>query len=522
MKIDRPGTQRLPIDLSEAVQEKVLKVDRRKFIQNSLMVVSALGAGKRFAAAESASQQQIRGAVSAEQIAAARFPKDFLWGTATSSFQVEGAWNIDGKGESIWDRAAHTPGKIHDGTNADVACDQYHRYKEDIAIMKQLNMKSFRFSASWPRILPTGTGQVNQKGLDHYSRLADALLEAGIRPFCTLYHWELPQALEDKGGWPNRDLASYFADFAAILAKHLGDRITVWAPFNMPSNFTYFGYGAGWQPPYKTGFEQYLKAAHTVNLAQGMAFRALKAASSKATVGSAYGMEPVYPKTNSEADRAAAERFHAIHNLYFIETAMKGQYPKAFLGETPYEAMGFKPGDEKIMKVPLDWIGVHYYCRLVVSDTGIKPENASNPDPTSRMQIGVPDEGPKTDGGLEMWPRGFYDLLMQLTRDYNHPILEISETGGVFKDGPGADGRIHDQRRIEFYRQHMAEMARAMKDGARVRAYHAWTLLDNFEWENGLSGRMGLTYVDFATLKRTIKDSGLWYGRVAAAGRLDV
>lgn len=521
MKIDRQGTQRLPIDLSEAVQEKVSKMDRRKFIQSSLIAAGALATRKGFP--ESPSQPQIPGTASAAEIAAARFPKDFLWGTATSSFQVEGAWNADGKGESIWDRAAHTPGKIHDGTNADVACDQYHRFKEDIAIMKQLNMKSFRFSTSWPRVLPNGTGQVNQKGLDYYSRLADALLEAGIRPFCTIYHWELPQALEDKGGWPNRDLASYYADFAAILAKNLGDRITVWAPFNMPENFTYFGYGVGWAPPNRTGYDQFLKAAHTVCLAHGMAFRAIKAASSKATVGNAYGMEPVYPKTNSEADRAAAARFHNIHNVYFLEAAMRGEYPKAFVGETPYEAMGFKPGDEKIMKIPLDWIGFHYYQRLIASDSSNgAPPDPSNHDPMARIRIENGNEGPKNDAGWEMWPQGFYDQLMRITRDYDHPIIEITETGSVFKDAPGADGRIRDQRRIEFYRQHLAELARAMRDGARVRAYHAWTLLDNFEWNSGFSSRFGLTYVDFATLKRTIKDSGLWYGKVAAAGRLDV
>jgi beta-glucosidase len=500
-----------------------MKVDRRKFIQNSLMVGGALAAGKGFAAAESAAQQQIPGAVSPEQIAAARFPKDFLWGTATSSYQVEGAWNADGKGESIWDRAAHTPGKIRDGSNGDVACDQYHRFKEDIAIMKRINMKSYRFSASWPRVLPNGTGQVNQKGLDYYSRLADVLLEADIRPFCTIYHWELPQALEDKGGWPNRDLAGYYADYAAILAKHLGDRITVWAPFNMPETFTYYGYGAGWAPPYKTGYDQFLKAAHTVSLAQGMAFRAIKAASSKATVGSAYGMEPVYPKTNSAADRAAAARFHAIHNVFFLEAAMRGEYPKAFVGETPYEAMGFKPGDEKIMKIPLDWLGFHYYLRLIASDASKgAPPDPSNHDPRAQIRVETGNEGPKNDAGWEVWPQGFYDLLMQVTRDYNHPIIEISETGGSFQDKPDANGRIHDQRRIEFYRQHLAELARAMKDGAKVRAYHAWTLLDNFEWDNGLTPRMGLTYVDFATQKRTIKDSGHWYGRVATTGRLDV
>jgi beta-glucosidase len=254
-----------------------------------------------------------------------------------------------------------------------------------------------------------------------------------------------------------------------------------------------------------------------------MAFHAIKAASSKATVGSAYGMEPVYPKTNSEADRAAAQRFHNIHNVYFLEAALRGEYPKAFVGETPYEAMGFKPGDEKIMKIPLDWIGFHYYLRLIASDSSKgAPPDPANHDPMAQISIEMGNEGPKTDAGSEIWPHGFYDLLMRITRDYDHPIIEITETGGVFKDGPGADGHVHDQRRIEFYRQHLAELARAMRDGARVRAYHAWSLLDNFEWEDGLASRFGLTYVDFATQKRTIKDSGLWYSRVAAAGRLDV
>ena len=499
-------------------------MDRRSFLKNSLIAGGgAILASKGIAAVESVTSQQIPGAVSSAEIAAARFPKGFLWGAATSSYQVEGAWNIDGKGESIWDRNAHTPGKIKDGSNGDVACDQYHRYQEDIAIMKRLNLKSYRFSTSWPRVLPEGTGKVNQKGLDYYSRLADALLEAGIRPFCTIYHWELPQALEERGGWPNRDLASYFADFAAVLAKNLGDRITVWAPFNMPVTFTYHGYGNGWDPPHKKDIDQFLKAAHTVNLAQGMAFRAIKAESSKATVGSAYGMEPIYPKTNSEADRAAAARLHAARNLYCIEPAFHGTYPKAFIGEIPYEAMGFKPGDEKIMRVPLDWVGVHYYLRLLASDAsdGAKPDSSSH-DPYAQIRTEQSNEGPRTDGGMEMWPRAFYDLLMQLTRDYDHPIIEITETGGVFMDAPGADGRVADLRRIEFYRQHLAELARAMKDGARVRAYHAWSLLDNFEWGSGYTQRFGLTYVDFATQKRTIKDSGYWYGRVAAANRLDV
>jgi beta-glucosidase len=499
-------------------------MDRRGFIQRSLAVASGLLAARNgFAAVESLAHRQVAGAVSPAAIASARFPQDFLWGMATSAYQVEGAWDADGKGESIWDRSAHTKGMIKDTSNADVSCDQYHRYKEDIAILKRLNQKSYRFSTSWPRIQPEGRGRVNTKGIDYYSRLVDALLEAGIRPFCTIYHWDLPQALEDRGGWPNRDLANYYADFAAILAKNLGDRVTVWAPFNMPTHFTYFGYGTGGDPPRKANIDLFLRAVHTVNLAQGLAFRAIKAASSKATVGSAYGMEPVYPKTDSEADRAAAARFNALHNLYCIEPAFHGTYPSAFPGETPYEAMGFRSGDETIMKVPLDWVGVHYYLRLIASDAsnGMKPDLSSR-DPLAGIRIETADEGPKTDGGLEMWPHGLYDLMMQLTHDYNHPIIEITETGGSFLEQPDSNGRVADLRRIEFYRQHLAELARAMADGARVRAYHAWSLLDNFEWSNGYTQRFGLTYVDFATQKRIIKDSGHWYGRVAAASRLDV
>jgi beta-glucosidase len=486
-------------------------MNRRSFLKRSLPCGGALLAGRRLAGQES-------------DFADAKFPKGFLWGTATAAYQVEGAWNADGKGESIWDRFAHTPGKIRDGSNGDVSCDQYHRYKEDIAIMKRLNQKSYRFSTSWPRVQPGGRGAVNAKGLDYYSRLADALLEAGIRPFCTIYHWDLPQALEDLGGWPNRDLADYYADFAGILAKRLGDRVTVWAPFNMPWTFTRYGYGTGSLPPGKTDMGLALKAAHTVNLAQGKAFRAIKAASARATVGNAYGTEPMYPKTDSEADRAATARCHAFRNLYFLHTTVHGDYPKAaFPGEIPYEAMGFRPGDGKIMQVPLDWIGVHYYLRLMVSAAPGGAQAASgNLDPLAGIRVEMGSEGPRTDGGLEVWPRGLYDLLMQFSRDYHNPVIEITETGCAYGDAPDSSGRVADERRIAFYRRHLAELARAIAAGARVRAYHAWTLLDNFEWQYGYANRMGLTYVDFATRRRTIKDSGYWYARVAAANRLDV
>ena len=513
-------------------------MDRRQFATRSVAAVAgaALHPWPAYASAATAASQT-PGAVPDAVIKDARFPEGFLWGVATASYQNEGAWKEDGKGESIWDRFTHTPGKVRGGVTGDVACDQYHRYAQDIAMAKRLHVKSYRFSISWPRIQPTGTGAPNMKGVDHYSRFVDALLAAGIRPWCTMYHWDLPQALEDRGGWPNRDLAGYFADYAGILAKHLGDRITVWAPFNMPWAIAFMGYAAGAFPPCRTSFPDFLKAAHTLGLAQGEAHRSVKAASAKATVGSAYEMAPAYPKRDSEADRAAAARYHAMNNVFFLEAAMKGKYPNAFVGEPPFEVMGFKPGDEKILYAPLDWVGFHYYTRRIVSDashshalggsfsgTEIESDAGGARDPYTQIQATMPTEGPLTEAGLEVWPRGIYDLVTQISKEYNHPPIEITESGCGYLDGPDEEqnGRIPDERRIQWYRETLAELARAIAEGARVRAYHAWTLLDNFQWAEGYTERYGLIYTDFRNQRRTIKDSGYWYGRVAASNRLDV
>jgi beta-glucosidase len=511
-------------------------MNRRRFLNGSLAVAASAMSISTSVGGQGQTSDVSRSVIP-PKVTSSRFPDGFLWGMATASYQVEGAWAEDGKGESIWDRFSHTVGKIKGGATGDVACDQYHLYPNDIAILKQLNQKSYRFSISWPRIQATGTGSPNEKGLDHYSRLVDTLLSAGIRPFCTLYHWDLPQGLEDRGGWPNRDLADYFADYAGIVAKHLGDRITVWAPFNMPWTVAYLGYGVGVFPPGRANYQDFLKAAHTINLAQGKSFRAIKASSSKATVGSAYGMAPAYPKTDSEADRAAAARYHAMNNVYFLEPAIYGRYPKAFVVETPYDVMGFRTGDDKIMQVPLDWIGFHYYTRRIVSDAGseahtsgasfgteIEQDTAGERDPFTRFHAVMPTEGPLTDAGLEVWPRGIYDLVMQISREYNNPIIEITESGCSYLDTPYEkdNGRVPDTRRTHFFREELPELSRAIADGARVRSFHAWSLLDNFEWADGYTQRYGLTYVDFRDQKRTVKDSGLWYGRVAAANRLDV
>ena len=302
----------------------------------------------------------------------------------------------------------------------------------------------------------------------------------------------------------------------------------------MPWSFTNLGYGTGVFPPGRASYTDFLKAAHTVNLAQGEAFRSIKAASSRATVGSAYGMSPAYPMTDSEADRAATARYHAMNNLYFLETAMRGRYPHAFVGEIPYEAMGYRAGDDKIMQVPLDWIGFHYYSRRFVAATGTTAQSGAAGLATETQDTGtagnqytqfravMPTEYPITDGGLEIFPRGIYDLVMQISREYNHPLIEITESGCGYLDSPYArdGGHVPDVRRIAFFRAELAELARAIQDGARVRAFHAWSLLDNFEWNDGYTQRYGLTYVDFRDQQRTIKDSGLWYGQLAATNRL--
>jgi beta-glucosidase len=513
-------------------------MNRRKFLAGSLTAASAslLAKTDSFASASLPATAQSSPTTSS----GAQFPDNFLWGMATASYQVEGAWQEDGKGESIWDRWAHAQGHIKGGDTGDVACDHYHRYAEDIAILKRLNQKSYRFSISWPRIQPSGPGTPNQRGLDHYKRVMDAVHEAGIRPFCTLYHWDLPQWCEDRGGWPNRDMAGWFADYAGIIAKEFGDRITVYAAFNMPWAFTYYGYGIGIHPPGRAKLSDFFKALHTVALAQGQSFRSIKAANPHATVGSAYSMAPGYPKTDSEADRAATARYHAMNNTFFLNAALKGEYPDAFADNAArdevFRIMGFQPGDEELLRAKLDWVGFHYYTRRIISDAtgarraaqqyGTETESdtgdVNGRDPYTRFHAVMPAEGPLTHAGLEIYPRGIYDLVTQISNEYNHPIIELTECGCCYMDGPyeKEGGRIPDPRRTEFFRGVLTELARAIHDGARVRAFHAWSLLDNFEWTDGYSQRYGLTWVDYRDQKRTVKDSGQWYAQVAVTNRV--
>jgi beta-glucosidase len=452
-----------------------------------------------------------------DDVSPIRFPEGFHWGAATASYQIEGAWNEDGKGESIWDRFAHTPGRIKNGDTGDVACDSYHRWPEDVALLREMNLTSYRFSIAWPRIQATGAGPANAKGLDYYRRLVDALLDAGIRPFPTLYHWDLPQALEDRGGWPNRDTAGRFVDYAELVVRALGDRVREWMILNEPGVFTTVGYLLGVHAPGRRDLDAFLRATHVVNLAHGQAFRALKALDPRLRVGTAYSMSPCEPAGDSEADAAAAERWHGFVNDWYLSPALRGRYPRAFRGgEPPAAALGVREGDLELVRAPLDFVGINLYFRTLVQDD---PGDAN----LGARAVGPfgGDVGPKTDFGWEVWPDALHDMILRVTRDYDRPVLEITENGCSYGDGPDASGAIRDRRRIEFHRGYLEAVARAIAAGADVRGYHAWTLLDNFEWAEGFAQRFGLVHVDFATRTRTLKESGRWFGRVAAENALD-
>jgi beta-glucosidase len=440
------------------------------------------------------------------------FPKEFVWGCATASYQIEGAWDEDGKGESIWDRFCHAPDHIRNGDTGDVACDHYHRYREDVALMKDLGLKGYRFSISWPRVFPKGKGPVNQKGLDFYSRLVDELLAAGITPFPTLYHWDLPQALQDEGGWANRDTAQHFADYCARVVDHLGDRVKDWMVFNEPWVFTVLGHMIGIHAPGIHDSSLALRTTHIANLAQGLAVRAVRATGKAQTVGTAFSMAGMYPASESEEDRAAAERMHGFTNVWFLETVQNGRYPDVYEGGTDLERLGVQPGDMEIVKAPLDFIGINLYSRTVVAHD---PQDAN----LRARIVGVPDVE-RTEFGWEVYPEAIHQTIMRIWNDYRRPIY-ITENGCAYGDGPDENGAVNDERRVSFLQRYIGQVGRAIGDGADVRGYYHWTLTDNFEWGEGYGQRFGLVYVDFPTQRRTIKKSGHWYRDLIAANELE-
>jgi beta-glucosidase len=483
-------------------------MDRRKVLRSGLAA-----AGGLVAARTTAAFAQSSGAQTGE------FPPGFMWGAATAAYQVEGGWQADGKGESVWDRFTHTPGTIKHGDTGDVACDSYHRYAEDVALARSLNIKSYRYSIAWPRIQPTGRGAINQAGLDYYKRLTDTILEAGLRPLPTLYHWDLPQALEEQGGWPMRETSDRLADYSALVAAALGDRVKSWGIVNEPKTFTHLGYWQGIHAPGRREPLALLKATHTANLAQGKAFRALKAVNSRFEVGGAYDVGPMLPATDSAADKAAAEQWHKFLNLWFVGTVISGRYPDGVLpADRQHELLGWQDGDEKLIHAPLDFVGLNYYAPWVVrhvDDSGVPGLKAQG-----EWAAGP---GARTDNNWDIYPQGFYDILKTMQREATGPRpIEITENGAAYDMGPSADGRIHDEPRIEYLRLHLNALSRAIRDGVPVRGYHAWSLMDNFEWAEGYSQRFGLTHVDFSSpaRTRTVKESGKWYAKVAAQNRV--
>jgi len=434
------------------------------------------------------------------------FPSNFIWGAVTAAYQIEGAWNEDGKGESIWDRFSHTPGKIEGEDTGDVACDHYHRWREDVALMRRLGLQAYRFSISWPRLLPEGQGRVKQASLDFYDRLVDALLEASIAPFVTLYHWDLPQALQDKGGWPARATAEAFVGYADVASRTLGDRVKHWMTLNEPFVSAMVGYLEGRHAPGHSDLDEALAATHHLLLAHGWAVPVIRRNSPGAQVGIALNLSGQTPASPSAADRAMAWRQDGILNRWFLDPLSARGYP-ADIVQYRGRPMDFvQAGDLEAIATPLDFLGVNYYTRGVVrSDAVPEAENAP------RTVFPNPE---RTEMGWEVYPEGLYELLGRLHFDYRFPVLYITENGAAYLDQIGPDGQVDDPLRVAFFKEHLTAAARAITAGVPLRGYFAWSLLDNFEWAHGYSKRFGLIYVDYPTQRRILKTSARWYRRV--------
>ncbi|SFD34101.1 GH1 family beta-glucosidase [Streptomyces aidingensis] len=460
------------------------------------------------------------------------FPEDFLWGSATAAYQIEGAAREDGRTPSIWDTFSHTPGKVLAGDTGDVACDHYHRWREDIDLMSALNLKAYRFSVSWSRVQPTGRGPAVQRGLDFYRKLADGLLERGIMPAVTLYHWDLPQELEDAGGWPERDTAKRFADYARLVGEALGDRVSMWITLNEPWCSAFLGYGSGVHAPGRTEPEAVLRAAHHLNLGHGLGVRALREVLPRdAQVGITLNPAAVRPHTQAPEDVDAQRRIDALQNRIWTGPVLHGRYPADLIADTSRVSdwSFLKDGDEAAIRQPLDFLGINYYSPTIVSAAEPGSENARNDGHGASNHspwVGAEDvefhqaPGPRTEMGWSIDPTGMTELLMRFHREAPGLPLYVTENGAAFDDKPDADGAVHDPDRIAYLHGHLAAVHAAIEQGADVRGYFLWSLLDNFEWAYGYSKRFGITHVDFDSQARTPKDSAQWYARVIAANQL--
>jgi beta-glucosidase len=434
------------------------------------------------------------------------FPEQFLWGAATSAYQIEGSPMADGAGPSIWHRFSHTPGLVANGDTGDVACDHYRRWHDDVSLMRELGLNAYRFSIAWSRILPEGTGRVNSAGLDFYERLVDALLEAGIRPFATLYHWDLPAALDDRGGWLNPDIARWFADYATIVFQALADRVDLWATLNEPWVVVDGGYLHGkLAPGHRSLFEAPL-AAHHLLLAHGAAVAACRAEGGK-KIGIVVNLEPKHAVSESPADGAARDRAEAYMNHWYLDPILLGRYPEAMPELFGPAWPEFPADDLRRIRQPLDFVGVNYYTRSVVCDVP-----ATLPPRAARV---IEPMRTHTMTGWEVYPEGLTETLIGIGERYGDLPLYVTENGAAFYDPPLADGdRVPDPLRVAYYRDHLRAAHRAIGAGVDLRGYFAWSLLDNFEWAHGYAMRFGLVHVDYRTQKRTPKESAQFYSEV--------
>ncbi|GIG35204.1 glycoside hydrolase family 1 protein [Cellulomonas pakistanensis] len=476
--------------------------------------------------------------------AARRFPDGFVWGAATAAYQVEGATDADGRGPSIWDTFARTPGAVLGGHTGDLGTDHYRRFADDVALMADLGLRAYRFSVAWPRVQPTGRGPANQAGLDFYRRLADTLLAHGIDPVVTLYHWDLPQPLEDAGGWPARDTAWRFADYAGLVAGALGDRVPLWTTLNEPWCTAYLGYASGEHAPGVQDPARALAAVHTLNLAHGLGARAVRAAAGDAAqVSITLNLQVNRAASAAPADVAAKARLDRVANEVFLGPLLDGAYPEEVVAETAHltDWSFVRDGDLDLVRTRLDALGVNYYTTALVAgvpdaagpvpdpggETGPADVQAASPAgderPPANLVTGVRwlhQPGPRTAMGWVVDPSGLTELLLDLHRRRPDLPLWITENGAAYPDAVADDGRVHDADRIAYLHGHLDAVGAALDAGADVRGYLAWSLMDNFEWAYGYERRFGIVHVDYATLERTVKDSGHWYRRLATTGVL--
>lgn len=444
------------------------------------------------------------------------FPEQFVWGSATAAYQVEGAAHEDGRGESIWDRYCAIPGNVQGGDTGDVACDHYHRFREDVALMKELGLRAYRFSISWPRVLPQGRGEVNEKGMAFYSDLVDALLEAGIEPYVTLYHWDLPQALQDEGGWANPQMPSYFLRYARLIFDRLGGRVRHFITLNEPYCAAFLGNYEGRMAPGLHDFSTAVRCAYHMYVGHGLAVRAFRESGLPGEIGITLNLMGRLPLTDSPADAQAARRADGYLNRWFADPILKGSYPQD-MAEL-YRAQGVvlpevEPEVLRLMSQPLDFIGLNYY-----NDFYVRNE-------PSRWPLGFAIENPKnlpvTDRDWPITEAGFTDMLLRLTREYGVKKILVTENGASFHDVVGLDGQVADGARCDYLCRHIRAMHAAMAQGAPVAGYFVWSLMDNFEWACGYGSRFGVVHVDYATQKRTVKQSGRWYAELIARNAVD-